>query len=88
MKAYSTAYVISIVFQSIFTLLFQIGICTLLAWLAVSRLHAPEWVYIPAVLFGVFTGILTMVRFIITAMNSLERLEKERNGDAGQQPEI
>ena len=86
MKAYSAVYVINIVLQSIFSLLFQVGACTLVAWLAVSKLDAPEWVYVPAVLFGVFTGIFTMIRFVISSMQALERLEKQKEGDNGQGP--
>ena len=87
MKAYSTVYVVNIIIEAIFSLLFQIGICTGLAWLLVNKLSAPEWVYIPAILFGVFTGIAGMIRFILRAMNSLERLEKERNGEDGNTPD-
>ena len=63
--------------QAIFTLLIQAGIFTLAAWLIVAFLGAPEWVYIPFILFGVLSGLLTMVRFIISAMQSLERLETQ-----------
>ena len=77
MKAYGTVYVINVVFQAIFSLIFQIGLCVLLAYLAVSKLSFPEWVYIPFVLFGTATGLITMIRFILTSMASLERLEKQ-----------
>ena len=88
MKAYSAFYVINIVLQSIFTLLFQIGVCTLIAWLAVSQFGAPEWLYIPLVLFGVFTGLFTMIRFIIASMQALERLENQKEGEGGETPEV
>ncbi|MBR2972545.1 MAG: hypothetical protein IKC61_06435 [Clostridia bacterium] len=77
-EGYSTFYVINIVFQSIFTLLWQIGVSVLLGWVFVSFVGAPEWIYVPLILLGVGSGLVSMVRFILTAMRSLERLEEER----------
>jgi F0F1-type ATP synthase assembly protein I len=77
-ESYSTFYVINIVFQSIFTLLWQIGVSVLLGWVFVSFVGAPEWIYVPLILLGVGSGLVSMVRFILTAMKSLERLEEER----------
>ena len=76
-KAYSTFYVINIVFQSIFTLLWQILTALALGWIFVRKLNAPEWIYVPLILAGVITGFVSMVRFILTAMKSLERIEAQ-----------
>ena len=45
--------------------------------------YAAAWVYIPLIIAGLATGILSMVKLIITSMSNLERLERgraERNG--------
>jgi hypothetical protein len=76
-KAYSTFYVINIVFQSIFTLLWQIFTALVVGWIFVNKLNAPEWLYVPLILVGVITGMISMVRFILTAMKSLERIEEQ-----------
>lgn len=76
-EGYSTFYVINIVFQSIFTLLWQIAAALFVGWLFVRFVGAPEWVYVPVILLGVFSGLVSMVRFIIAAMQSLERLEEQ-----------
>ena len=76
-EAYGAFYVINIVAQAIFTLLWNIGLALLVSWLAVSKLGAPEWTYVPLILVGVFTGLFSMVRFILAAMNALDRMEKE-----------
>ena len=75
---YSAFYVFNIVFQSIFTLLWQIALAVFLGWLFVSRLGAPEWLYVPLILIGVGTGLVSMIRFILAAMKSLDRLEEQR----------
>ena len=75
-KAYSTFYVINIVFQAIFTLLWQILTALAVGWIFVNKLNAPEWIYVPLILVGVMTGLISMVRFILSAMKSLERIEE------------
>lgn len=77
-QAYSTFYVVNIVFQSIFTLLWQIALGLFIGWLSVEKLGAPDWLYVPIILIGVVTGLVSMVRFILAAMRSLERLEEEK----------
>lgn len=75
---YSTFYVINIVFQSIFTLLWQIGASIFLGWIFVRFVNAPPWIYVPLILVGVVSGLVSMVRFILAAMQSLDRIEEQR----------
>lgn len=82
---YSTFYVINIVFQSIFTLLWQIGAAIFVGWIFVSLVGAPEWLYVPLILLGVGSGLVSMVRFILAAMKSLDRIEEERKAKAKKQ---
>ena len=77
-EGYSTFYVINIVFQSIFTLLWQIATALLVGWIFVRFVGAPSWIYVPLILLGVASGLISMVRFILAAMKSLERIEEER----------
>ncbi|MBQ7390129.1 MAG: hypothetical protein IJW02_03350 [Clostridia bacterium] len=77
-EGYSTFYVINIVFQSIFTLLWQIAAALLVGWIFVRFVGAPPWIYVPLILLGVASGLVSMVRFILAAMKSLERIEEER----------
>ena len=77
-KAYSTFYVINIVFQSIFTLLWQIFAALAVGWIFVEKLNAPRWLYVPLILVGVGTGLVSMVRFILAAMRSLARIEEQK----------
>lgn len=75
---YSTFYVINIVFQSIFTLLWQIGAAVFIGWIFVSNLNAPPWIYVPIILVGVISGLVSMVRFILSAMQALDKLEEQK----------
>ena len=75
---YSSFYVINIVFQSIFTLLWHIGLGLLVGWIFVRFVGAGGWIYVPLILAGVFTGLFSMVRFILAAMNALERIEEDK----------
>ena len=77
-KGYSTFYVINIVFQSIFTLLWQIAVAVLVGWLFVNYASAPKWIFVPLILTGVFVGLMSMVRFILASMKALERLEEQK----------
>ena len=76
-EGYNTFYVINTVFQSIFTLLWQIGLSILVGWVFVTYVNAPDWIYVPLILAGVATGLVSMIRFILAAMKSLERLEEQ-----------
>ncbi len=77
-ETYPAIYTVNVVFQAIFTLLWQIGLGLLCGYLLVTFAHTPEWVYIPAVLIGVITGFGSMIKFILGAMRSLDRIEAER----------
>ena len=77
-QAVSFMYALNIVLQSLFSLLFSTAIFVGIAYLSVTYLGAGEWIYIPAVLVGLVLGVISMVRFIISAMAGLERLEKQK----------
>lgn len=77
-KLYSAIYVINIVFQSLFTLGMHIGASILLSWVFVEKLGAPSWIYAVVILIGVFIGLLSMIRFILSTMKALDSLEKSR----------
>ncbi len=81
-KAISALHVVNIVSQSIFTLLWQIALGVGIGYLAVTYWSAPGWIYVPLILAGVFTGLVSMVRFLLAAMKGLDRLEAQHASDA------
>ncbi len=77
-QAVSFLYVLNIVMQAFFSLLFTVAVLTGVGYLLVTFAGVGEWVYIPLILVGVAWGVISMVRFILVAMAGLDRLEKER----------
>ena len=78
-RTYSFIYVINIVSQAIFTMLMHIGFSLLLSWLLVDKCGAPNWIYAIIIILGVVTGLISMIKFILSTMYALDRLEKSNN---------
>lgn len=78
-KLVSALYVLNIVSQAIFTLILPIGIGALIAYLLTRYASAPSWVWALLIVFGALSGIYSMIKFILSAMAGLDRLEKEHN---------
>lgn len=76
-KFVSAMYVLNILFQSLFNLATPIFLMLGLSWLAVSKWGAPEWLYAILGVVGALVGFVSMIKFILGAMSSLEHLEKE-----------
>ncbi|MBO5101905.1 MAG: hypothetical protein J6C39_05170 [Clostridia bacterium] len=72
-------YVLNIVFQAFLTLLTPIGLGVLLSWLLVTYAGVGGWIYAVLVILGVISGLISMVKFVLTASAGYERLEKEQN---------
>ena len=71
-------YVLNIVFQAIFTLLTPPAIFFFINYLCVSKLSFPKWTYAVSLSVGFILGIISMIKFAISASEGLERLEKQR----------
>jgi len=78
-KFVSAVYVLNIIFQSFFNLALPIGLSVLCSRLIVEWAGAPGWIYAPLVIAGVVIGFISMIKFILSAMRALERLEAERS---------
>ena len=76
-KFVSAMYVLNILFQSLFNLATPIFLMLGLSWLSVSKWGAPEWLYAILGVVGALVGFVSMIKFILGAMSSLEHLEKE-----------
>lgn len=78
-KAFNFVYVLNIAVQSFFSLGVPVCLSILVSWLFVSKCRAPAWIYAPIVIFGVAVGFFSMVKFVISGMSAVERLEEEQN---------
>ena len=76
-KFVGALYMLNIVIQSVVTLLIPAGLMFLLSWLLVSKCSAPTWLYAVLIPIGVITGFISMIKFVISAAEGVERLEKQ-----------
>ena len=79
-QAISFIYVMNVIMQSIFSLLFNVAVYFGIGYLLTSVFGVDKWIYIPLIILGFIIGIISMIKFIISAMAGIERLENERNG--------
>ena len=75
----SALYVLNIIAQAIFTLLTPPLLFFFFAWLLVERAGTPDWTYAVAIIIGVLLGLVSMVKFTLSASLALERLEKQND---------
>lgn len=75
----SAIYVFNIIMQSLFTLITPAALAFLVCRIFINRLGAPGWIYAIFLPLGIIIGFISMIKFAISASESLERLEKERN---------
>lgn len=79
MNSYMNALqALNIIIQSFFNLLTPMGFSLLVSWLLVEKAGFPVWLYAVLIILGVAVGFYSMIRFLISALAALERLEKEQ----------
>ena len=74
----NSMYALNIVIQSFWSLLVPIGIGVLLGWLCTEKLGLGNYMFVIFILLGVAVGIVSMVKFLFSALAGLERLENEQ----------
>ncbi|MBQ7333758.1 MAG: hypothetical protein IJW38_05370 [Clostridia bacterium] len=74
-------YVVNIVLQCVLTLVTPAAFMFLISWLFISKLDAPTWLYAVLIPIGFISGLISMIKFAISASEGLERLEKQRKGN-------
>ena len=80
-KFINAMYAFNIILQAFFSLVAPAALGFLIAWLLVSRLSAPRFLYAIFIIVGLILGFISMIRFVITAMSGIERLEAEWRRD-------
>ena len=66
---------LNIIIQSFFNLLTPIGRSILGSWLLVEKAGMDGWVYAVLIILGVAVGFYSMIRFLLSELAGLERLE-------------
>lgn len=79
MKNFMNAmYALNIVLQSFWTLLMPIGLAVFLGWILTEKCGFGQYVFVILILLGVVIGMISMVKFLLSALAGLERLENEQ----------
>ena len=71
-------YALNIILQAFWSLLFPIGAGVLAGWLLTEKCDVGNYVFVILILLGVLIGLVSMIRFLLSALAGLERLEKEQ----------
>ncbi len=74
-------YVLNIIWQALFSLVAPIGVAVIISYLLVRYASAPSWIYAPLIVIGALSGLVSMIKFVLSAMEGYERLEREQNSD-------
>lgn len=77
-RFFNAMYVFNIVIQSIISLVSPIAVGILAAWLLTEKAGADSWIYVVLIILGVISGLFSMVRFTISSMAGIQRLENEQ----------
>ena len=73
----SSLYTINIVSQAIVTMLIPIGLGALISYLLTTYAGVKPWIWAVLIPLGAFSGIFSMIKFVLNAMSALNALEKQ-----------
>lgn len=76
-KLVSTLYAINIVSQAIFTMVIPIGLGALVSYLLTTHAGVGPWIWAVLIPLGAISGIISMIKFVLSAMSGLNSLEKQ-----------
>ena len=77
-KFFNALYALNIIGQAIFTLIMPTALGFAIGWLLNSRAGVDGWIYAVTVTLGVVCGFCSMIKFTLSAMHTLQRLEEEQ----------
>ena len=80
-KLVGVLYALNILASAIFTFLTPVGILFAVAWLLNTKAGVGSYIYAVLLIIGVLVGLFSMIRFLIKASETLERIEKERGNN-------
>ena len=76
-KIISALELLNILFQSFYTLALPIGIGALISFLLTKFLSAPSYVWAIFLILGVFVGLYSMIKYILTATAGIDRRDRQ-----------
>lgn len=80
-RVYNAAYLINVIFQAFWNLLFPMALGFFAGWLLTSRFGLPSWVYAALIIIGMGIGLFSMIKFLIYALDAFEKIEKAQHSE-------
>ena len=80
-KIFNASYLINVLFQAFFNLLFPLALAFGVGWLLTAKLALPSWIYVPLLLAGLAIGLISMIKFLIYALDAFEKIERNQEKD-------
>ena len=81
-RVVNTVRILNLLFQSIYSLVFPIGVGALIAYLTTSYLSWPRVMWALFLTVGTMIGLYSMVKFILIATRQMENLRKAQEAEA------
>lgn len=78
---------LNMLFQGFYTLALPIGAGAVASFLLTKYASAPSFIWAIFLTLGVFIGLYSMIRFILSSIDSMDRLEKQREIDLAEKQE-
>ncbi len=75
-KIYNAAYLINVIFQAFFNLMFPMATGFFAGYLVTEKLSFPQWWYAILLVAGLAVGLFSMIKFLIYALDAFEKIEK------------
>ncbi len=80
-RFFNAVYIFNVVIQSIISLASPIAVGVFISWLLTEKAGVDSWIYIVFIMLGVISGLVSMVRFLLSSMAGIQRLENEQRQD-------
>ena len=80
-KFISALRLLNVLMQALYSLALPIGIGGLASFLLTKHAGAPKWIWAVLITLGTFTGLYSMIKYVLTATAGLDRLEKQSEKD-------
>lgn len=74
----SAFQLLNLLFQALYSLAFPIGVGALISFLLTKYASLPKWIFAIFLTLGTFIGLYSMVKYILSATEQMERVRKEQ----------
>lgn len=78
-RIYNAAYLINVIFQAFFNLMFPMAVGFFAGYIMTEKLSLPQWWYAVLLVAGLAVGLFSMIKFLIYALDAFEKIEKAQN---------